>query len=140
MICHACTRPAWSTGLCQRHYNMARRDQMPPCTVDGCDLPQAARRLCLTHYKRQRYTGDVNAARPIGWRPPRKLKPVMHGPPRPTDCMLPTCNRPHYSHGYCKAHGRRVAKYGNPVAIIAIGERHNWDLERQPHQTPPNGL
>ncbi len=117
MMCHACTRPAYATGLCKRHYMQARRKRMPTCTVKQCTRPQHASELCMAHYKRQHDNGTLEVSRPIGWRPPAKPKPgPILGPPKPKTCSVATCDRLHYARRYCKQHYRRFQKYGNPVA------------------------
>ena len=138
-MCHACTRPAFATGLCQRHYNQARRKRMSTCTVEQCTRPQHASELCMAHYKRQWSQGDLDVTRPIGWRPPAKPKPgPILGPPKPKTCSVATCDRLHYARRYCKQHYRRFQKYGNPVAMIDFGEKHDWTAEKTAVTTRPS--
>lgn len=69
-----CEEPHSSKGKCRRHaaqvWRAERRAAAPPkdpkastqpCTIDGCDKLQVARRLCQTHYYRLRRTGGVEA-------------------------------------------------------------------------------
>ena len=48
-------------GLCRNHYAVARRANMPPCSVDGCTNPQTSKGYCMSHYQRLRYGGALDA-------------------------------------------------------------------------------
>ena len=49
-----CLTPVKANGLCDRHYQIQREQNAPPCTKDGCSRPQLAKGLCRTHYESQR--------------------------------------------------------------------------------------
>lgn len=41
-------------GMCSKHYARWKLSQRPPCTIEGCNDPQASRGLCNRHYRQQR--------------------------------------------------------------------------------------
>jgi hypothetical protein len=95
-VCSLCDEPSHAKGLCNKHYMQSYRFGAPdddrwaryrtgdlhhgnrkypkgaPCTVEGCGRPIQARDLCITHYGRLKYKGDVQVDVPIregarGW-------------------------------------------------------------------------
>lgn len=72
------------------------------CSVDGCDRPRYARQPeCEAHYRRRRRTGDVNANRAIGERPPAGT------------CMVETCSNTVTERGLCHGHYLRLIRLGH---------------------------
>ena len=56
-ICSQCRRkdrPKKAKGLCAVCHEKRRVRRLPPCTVDGCKKHQAAKGLCVAHYKAAR--------------------------------------------------------------------------------------
>jgi hypothetical protein len=78
---------------------------MSNCTITGCDRPSRNKTpgLCSAHYFRLRRSGDIG---------PAQIQQRTKGP-----CSVDDCNRPHFGHGYCLLHYRRVRKGGHPDFI-----------------------
>lgn len=63
-----CTRPVHAKGLCQTHYDGARKKSRPRvarqaanarCSVEGCTAPHHAKGYCKSHYSQLRRRGTV---------------------------------------------------------------------------------
>lgn len=70
------------------------------CSVDACDRPAWARRMCSAHYERARKGRDLLT--PIEKRRPDAI------------CAVDECDRKHYCRGWCQLHYKRWAAHGDP--------------------------
>lgn len=110
-----CDRDHYGRGYCQGHLTRVRRHGDPQadrplvtklalgprCIVDGCPNRPHAKQLCSSHLTRLAKHGDVLAAVPLA---PSKIE----------GCAATGCGRDHYAHGYCRLHGRRIERFGQP--------------------------
>lgn len=129
-----CDRLARAKGLCDRHYQQARKareaDLGVPvdrseagllaqigwqpgavvCGVEGCTRPVKTRHLCGRHYTRWLRTGRVGPPEPLpkGPRPERRVGP--------RGCAAPGCRRTATAHDLCHTHYQRWQKTGDPLA------------------------
>lgn len=63
-VCSApsCYLPGILSGMCRNHYEVhcrreGRASNPEPCTVDGCERPMIAKKMCHLHYTRTRRDG-----------------------------------------------------------------------------------
>lgn len=115
-----CPRPVRANGLCEAHRLQQRRGKpLAPikprrtgCSVDGCDMPHAARGYCSTHYKHweQDKLGKTR-------RYTRKAAPKPCPGPGPNGTL---CGRDVTGRGYCPAHCRqdRLGQRLTPVRMV----------------------
>lgn len=75
------------------------------CTVSGCERKIECRELCAMHYSRKRRTGST-------------ADPVRHA--QSAICSIEGCGRPRGWLEWCKAHGRRWRKYGDPLGSAGV--------------------
>jgi len=86
------------------------------CIADGCDRAAQCldRTVCLMHYKRFKRHGDLTT---VGrkWSPPN---------PDKAECAVTECSTAEDgASGYCKMHGTRLRRHGNPIVTIATTDR-----------------
>lgn len=114
-----CEREVKVRGLCQTHYQRARRSgtlpniQAPPnlpCSVEGCERKNSAKGLCKMHYMRKR------SGVPLDW-----VKPT---PQRLLECSVDGCKRKCATNNMCKVHWLRWTNYGRLELVR--------DVERDP--------
>lgn len=127
-----CERLARAKGLCDRHYQQARKPPDLPwavnrsevalivqitvkadpaiCGVAGCRRRAKTRYLCGRHYARWRRTGLVGppGSLPAGPRPERQ--------PGPRPCSVSGCSRTVTARDFCQGHYQRWLKTGDPLA------------------------
>lgn len=83
---------------------------MSGCTYPDCAKPATAKRLCRTHYMRQRRTGSTDLS-------------SREAEARPA-CGVDGCSRPAYAFTFCSMHYQRFRKTGDPGP--AEPERGCW--------------
>jgi hypothetical protein len=100
-----CDRPArGGNTICKQHQLKEWRARQGTCSVDGCERPANAVRLCEMHYKRkQRGLADWD----------KLIAPRMK---RDGNCAVEGCERPVYARGHCTMHHQRVAVLGHADA------------------------
>lgn len=96
------------------------------CSLDDCDRPVLARKLCKAHWQRLRAYGDPLGGKPIRKRPRLKCHivgcsniSVVKGfcdEHEVTSCSMDECGRPHCRDTYCRRHHYRFSTYGDPAA------------------------
>lgn len=107
-ICRAadCARPVKAKGLCSNHHQQWRtggrvplrdgevlvRDDLPPCSIDGCESAATSKGWCTAHYRRYRKYGD-----PMGEPPSRA-------------CSSEGCERRYWGRGVCRWHWEQSKK------------------------------
>jgi hypothetical protein len=131
-----CNLLARAKGLCERHYQQARKAQLADlggpcvdhseagllaqiswnprsviCGVDGSTRPAKTRHLCGRHYTRWRRTGRVGPPGPL----PKGPRPERQAGPRA--CAAPGCPRTAATHDLCHAHYQPWLKTGDPLAL-----------------------
>lgn len=79
------------------------------CTIEGCDRPVLARKMCSKHYGRWNKHGDPLHVEPMG----RKPGPVV-------PCSIDDCEAPVAALGWCDTHYRRFRKSGDPLVTKRI--------------------
>lgn len=95
-----CGEPSRGRGLCEAHYQQARRNgspqlpARPPCSVPGCEEVSWARGLCMGHYREAYRSGSLA---PKSWL-----------------CAVPGCGRPSRTVGLCWMHFSRFRR-GRPL-------------------------
>lgn len=101
-----CTEPIYvkKVGYCRKHYSAWNRHGDPlawkrhkraSCSVEGCELPQAAHGYCDRHYRADRRYGTPTP------------------PPRPTTCSVSDCDGSVDALGMCDLHYRRHRRDGD---------------------------
>lgn len=106
-----CEKLVKARGYCAMHYSRAVKNGAPgqaqptrlpqaslACTTEGCERESHCNSLCHNHYREQ-------IRRAKGAKPRVKRDP---------ECLLMSCNSPHYSLGYCADHYRRFKATGDP--------------------------
>ncbi|MFD4258233.1 HNH endonuclease signature motif containing protein [Streptomyces sp. NPDC058534] len=74
------------------------------CSIEGCDKPEQARRMCSMHYYRWRRTGDPGSAERL--RAPNGSNQA---------CTVDGCTRRAHAKGLCPTHWNRNRLYGDPL-------------------------
>ncbi len=84
------------------------------CSVEGCDAPYVARRLCSGHYQRLLRLGTTLPDRPLGERPA-------------WECAVEGCGAPAKKRGWCDAHWKRWYRTGDPTKTRKPGKAKQAD-------------
>lgn len=140
-----CDRPRYAKGLCNPHYQRARkglpldvpiqeRQTGRACRVDGCHRPARARQLCSAHLQRFYISRDVWADDPIGkhWRPdhPRRRR-QGESRRRNTDGYIEVWDPEHpnaHASGFVLEHRKVMAEMlGRPLLSDEIPHHKNGD-------------
>lgn len=112
-----CDKSSFCRGWCRKHYvrwkkhgdplkspirgsnvvlTDAQREQLPRCSVEGCDELVRRKFLCRRHYLEERHRRDI------------------YGP----ICMVDECNDPIHARGLCNVHYRHMLKHGDPLKVL----------------------
>lgn len=86
----------------------------PPCSLDGCILPQEHRglQLCNPHHVRLVRYGRLSRAP----HSPKKNKgPWLNPDGSRKQCLITDCGKPSKAVGYCAGHYYRLRRYGDPT-------------------------
>lgn len=101
-----------------------------PCSIEGCDRPEEARRLCVMHYNRWRTHGDPGEAAP------RRAPNALPGQP----CKVDGCSRSIHARGWCPTHLGRWRTYGDPLGVASKKPPKSLDeLRREAYEGAPGG-
>jgi hypothetical protein len=110
------------------------------CSVDGCEKPTVARRLCNRHYQRSRkhlrkrsQCSIEDCTKPVqsrGWCDMHYRRWWTNGstklkPKSVLTCSVNGCTSVQYAHEMCRMHYRRCAKTGSPGAVGYLRQRNN---------------
>lgn len=109
-----CPRPLWSKGLCNPHYQMARRgDKLRPlrpykgqklCSWVECHAVVASEGLCSKHSHRLKKHGSP-----------------AYALPRYTRCLISGCSNKPFRSGMCKGHRARQRRFDlTPIQLQQI--------------------
>jgi hypothetical protein len=93
-----CTTAARKRGLCQKHYDLARRANPPTCSADACSAAAASRGLCNHHY--------------LGWRKEHTLPA----------CSIDGCDNHAVEVKLCSTHYNRLRRTGTTAERQRGGE------------------
>jgi hypothetical protein len=74
-----CLSPVANKGLCDRHYQVQREQNGPPCVREGCQRPQLAKGLCRVCYEGQRASIQAKRRRDDMIRTCERCGTVFHG-------------------------------------------------------------
>lgn len=77
------------------------------CSVESCNKPVKAKKLCDMHYTRVRRNGVTNPLRPIN-------ELYLE------DCLVIGCDRRHYRGGYCNTHYGYNLKHRTPYLAKTV--------------------
>lgn len=118
-IVQNCSNKINAKGYCSNHYRAFRKygdplykapkhleAQIKVCTVEGCEKPKKAKRLCAMHSLRLARHGSLEL--------PAKVKKI-------STCRVEengeVCSKPAQARKMCQMHYRRWSFYGNPQTI-----------------------
>jgi hypothetical protein len=146
-----CDRPHFGRGLCQRHLERQRRQNLKNgaagrCAIEACEQPVIARDWCEGHYRRWMEHGDPLSGRRspdpgpcavVACERPKQGRGlcIMHynrwkrtgdpeglAPPRVVKlCSIEGCDRKHRARGWCQLHHDRWLTSGDPLVVHPIG-------------------
>jgi len=119
-IVENCSNKINAKGYCSNHYRAFRKygdplykapkhleAQIKVCTVQGCERPKRAKRLCAMHLLRLTRHGSLEL--------PAKVRKI-------STCRVEEngkiCSEPAQARKMCQMHYRRWAAYGNPETLV----------------------
>jgi hypothetical protein len=119
-IVENCSNKVNAKGYCSNHYRAFRKygdplhkaqkhleAQIKVCTVEGCEKPKKAKRLCAMHLLRLTRHNSLDV--------PVKVKRIETCRVREDD---KPCSKPAQARKMCQMHYRRWATYGSPETLV----------------------
>ena len=140
----------WAKGLCRSHYRKSIANVVLPgstkCSIEECEQKGYAKNLCRLHYKRS-LAGlpmvlepclecddkPVKSARAkfcsdkcrLKWHRKWGCYTQAYLLEHREKCIIPECNRPVHSSGFCNVHSLRDWRHGDPAVYMrSIRETH----------------
>ena len=136
---HWCPRlvgKSGAKGYCPRHYHRLRKYGDPlailpedyygawaKCAINECRRPARNKtsELCKMHYHRAYRNGEAGEAT-------ERIRQARAG-----KCTVEGCSKPDLEGIYCKTHGARVRRHGDPHKVIAAKDREMPTGGDHPH-------
>ncbi len=119
-IVEDCSNKPTAKGYCSNHYRAFRKygdplykaqkhleAQIKVCSVEGCEKPKKAKRLCAMHLLRLTRHGSLEA--PVRVKKISTCRVIENDKP---------CSKPAQARKMCQMHYRRWSTYGSPETLV----------------------